>query len=231
MTSSHHHEWSLHCHPCTKSRTNMTPSYKTINSITILCVCAWNNSVVIILVGTDGNGHGQQIRCWLTYQALLSFRRTYQHNHMIMKIKKQQQEEKETTASTILQHCTRYGVARRGGGWGGWNGVRVVKRQHHHHHHHHWTISATPPSMYHNQLDSIQLSPTQTIPNSSLVYQPRQRQRAMSFATSWKVLLYHHNNNWWHGWWHGRWQLTPYNLVIITLFVFVSMFVSICFCS
>ena len=29
----HHHEWSLHCHPCTKC-INMTPSYRTINSIT-----------------------------------------------------------------------------------------------------------------------------------------------------------------------------------------------------
>ena len=114
---------------------------------------------------------------------------------------------------------------------GGWNGVRVVKQQHHHHHH--WIISATPPLMYHTQLDSIQLSPAQTIPNSSLVYQPqqRQRQRAMSSAISRKIfLLCRHNNwqhrwwqhRWWqHRWWHGWWQLTPCNLVIITLFVFV----------
>ena len=48
----HHHEWSLYCHPCTRSsfqRINTTPSYKTINSITRLYVYTWNNSVVIIL--------------------------------------------------------------------------------------------------------------------------------------------------------------------------------------
>jgi len=37
--------------------TNMPPSYKPINIITQLYVYAWNNSVVIILVGTDGHGH------------------------------------------------------------------------------------------------------------------------------------------------------------------------------
>ena len=35
----------------------MPPSYKTINSITLLYVYAWNNSVVNILVGTDEHGH------------------------------------------------------------------------------------------------------------------------------------------------------------------------------
>ena len=37
--------------------TNMTSSYKTINSITQLYVYACKNSVVIILVGTDRHGH------------------------------------------------------------------------------------------------------------------------------------------------------------------------------
>ena len=40
-------------------RINMTPSYKTINSITQLYVYAWNNSVVNILGGTDGLRHGR----------------------------------------------------------------------------------------------------------------------------------------------------------------------------
>jgi len=38
-------------------RTNMIPSYRTINRITQLIVYAGNNSVVVILVGTDGHGH------------------------------------------------------------------------------------------------------------------------------------------------------------------------------
>ena len=46
----HHHEWSLHCHPYTK-RINMTPSYRTINSINQLYVHAW------VVGGTDGDGH------------------------------------------------------------------------------------------------------------------------------------------------------------------------------
>ena len=36
--------------------TNMIPSYRTINRITQLIIYAWNNSVVIILGGTDGHG-------------------------------------------------------------------------------------------------------------------------------------------------------------------------------
>ena len=90
------------------------------------------------------------------------------------------------------------GVARRGGGVG--CGMELE-----------WSVcgemttSSSSPlnnirhatAMYHNQLDSIQLSPTPTIPNSSLVYQPRrrQRQRAMSSAISQKVfLLCRHND-------------------------------------
>ena len=38
-------------------RTNMIPSYRTINRITQLIVYSWNNSVVIILVRIDGHGH------------------------------------------------------------------------------------------------------------------------------------------------------------------------------
>ena len=49
----HHHEWSLHCHPCTKC-INMTPSYRTINSITQSYVHAW------IVGGTDGDWHGHR---------------------------------------------------------------------------------------------------------------------------------------------------------------------------
>ena len=45
-------------------------------------------------------------------------------------------------------------------------------------------------AMFHNQFDSIQLSPTPTIPNSSLVYQPQQRQRAISSAISQKYFCY-----------------------------------------
>ena len=40
-------------------RTNVTPSYTTINSITKLYVYAWNNSVVIIIFGRK-NGHTWQ---------------------------------------------------------------------------------------------------------------------------------------------------------------------------
>ena len=42
---------------CQVIRTNMTPSYKTINSITKLHVYIWNSSAVIILGGTDRHGH------------------------------------------------------------------------------------------------------------------------------------------------------------------------------
>ena len=38
-------------------RTNMIPSYRTINRITQLIVYGWNDSVVIIHVGTNGHGH------------------------------------------------------------------------------------------------------------------------------------------------------------------------------
>ena len=42
-------------------RTNMTPSYRTINSITQLYVYAWNNSVAIVILGRkDGHGHGNK---------------------------------------------------------------------------------------------------------------------------------------------------------------------------
>ena len=84
--TSHHHEWSLQFHPCTKSHTNMSPSYKTINSITILYVYAWNTSVVTILVGTDEHGHdnkfNKEVDIIQHINAIWSFRRTHQHNHI-----------------------------------------------------------------------------------------------------------------------------------------------------
>ena len=69
--------------------TNMTPSYKIINSITQLYVYTWNNRVVIILGGermdTDMTTNSRR-RLTIhhhhhpTCQPLFSFRCTYQHN-------------------------------------------------------------------------------------------------------------------------------------------------------
>jgi len=57
----------------------MIPSYRTINRITQLIVYAGNNSVVVILVGTDGHGH-DNIHIIISMpipNSLLSFHRTY----------------------------------------------------------------------------------------------------------------------------------------------------------
>ena len=71
-------------------RSNMTPSYKTINSITRMYVYAWNNSVVNILggkMGTDTdmttNSTGRLTSSFTQHtHPLWSFRRTYQHNNI-----------------------------------------------------------------------------------------------------------------------------------------------------
>jgi len=55
----HHHEWLLHCHPCTKLSIPICHPHININSITQSYVYTWNDSVVIILGGTDGDGHGR----------------------------------------------------------------------------------------------------------------------------------------------------------------------------
>ena len=54
-------------------RTNMIPSYRTINRITQLIVYAGNNSVVVILVGTDGHGH-DNIHIIISYSSYCSHR-------------------------------------------------------------------------------------------------------------------------------------------------------------
>jgi len=65
---------------------NTTPSYTTINVITQLYVYVQNNSVVIILGGTDGHGHDNKFNKYVDIiqhtNPLLSFCRTYQHNHI-----------------------------------------------------------------------------------------------------------------------------------------------------
>jgi len=77
--------------------TRMILSYRTINRITQLIVYAGKNSVVVILVGTDGHGHDNihiiisisipnsllSFHCQHT-NPLLSFHYTFQHHHIII---------------------------------------------------------------------------------------------------------------------------------------------------
>ena len=65
-------------------RTNMIPSYRTINRITQLIVYDQNNSVLIVFVGTDGHLH-DNIHIIISIpipNPLLSFHCTYQHHHI-----------------------------------------------------------------------------------------------------------------------------------------------------
>mmetsp|Transcript_18423 Transcript_18423/g.20287 ORF Transcript_18423/g.20287 Transcript_18423/m.20287 type:complete len:95 (+) Transcript_18423:87-371(+) len=51
--------------------TNMTPSYKTINSITQFYIYAWSNSVVIVLGKMDGHNNHQSTLLLLRGMSIL----------------------------------------------------------------------------------------------------------------------------------------------------------------
>ena len=84
----HHQEWSLHYHLCTNSSVPPRHHHRNISSIPRLYIYTWNNSVVIILGGTDTDMIINSTRRLTihhhhpTCQPLLSFCCTYQHNHI-----------------------------------------------------------------------------------------------------------------------------------------------------